>query len=110
MRFAFHFLSATFLAFSLGSGAAQAATTLNVYGPGGPAPAMKEAAKAFAAARNIEVNVTAGPTPQWVDKAKSDADLVYSGSENMMSAFANAMPGVFELPIRHGSAVLSQTM
>ena len=38
------------------------AGALHVYGPGGPAPAMKEAAATFAKARNIQVEVTAGPT------------------------------------------------
>lgn len=73
------------------------AATLNVYGPGGPAPAMKEAAQTFGAQRGIEVNVTAGPTPQWAAKAKQDADVVFSGAENMMSDFAKALPGAFDL-------------
>ena len=76
---------------------AWAAQTLNVYGPGGPAPAMKEAAKSFGAMHKVEVNVTAGPTPQWADKAKQDADVVFSGAENMMSDFAKALPGAFDL-------------
>lgn len=74
-----------------------AATTLNVYGPGGPAPAMKEAAQAFGAANQVTVNIVAGPTPQWADKAKGDADIVFSGAENMMSDFAKALPGAFDL-------------
>ena len=76
---------------------AWAAQTLNVYGPGGPAPAMKEAAKSFGAMHKVQVNVTAGPTPQWADKAKQDADVVFSGAENMMSDFAKALPGAFDL-------------
>lgn len=60
---------------------------INVYGPGGPAPAMHEAAKQFQKKTGIEVKVTAGPTPQWAEKAKIDADLIYSGSEAMMSDF-----------------------
>lgn len=76
---------------------AWATQTLNVYGPGGPAPAMKEAAKSFGAMHKVEVNVTAGPTPQWADKAKQDADVVFSGAENMMSDFAKALPGAFDL-------------
>ncbi len=51
--------------------------TLHVYGPGGPAPAMKEAAAAFEKQSGIKVEVTAGPTPQWIEKAKSDADIIY---------------------------------
>lgn len=85
------------LTFAMGVSAAQAAETLNVYGPGGPAPAMKEAAIAFSAARGISVNVTAGPTPQWANQAKADADVIFSGAENMMSDFSKVMPGVFDL-------------
>ena len=58
---------------------------ISVYGPGGPAPAMNEVAKQFEKETGIEVNISAGPTPQWADKAKLNADLFYSGSEAMMS-------------------------
>ena len=72
--------------------------TINVYGPGGPAPAMQEAAKAFGAAhRGVTVNVSAGPTGQWLEKAKQDADVIFSGAENMMTDFAKALPGAFDL-------------
>lgn len=77
------------------SGFAQDA--INVYGPGGPAPAMLEAARTFSATHNVQVNVTAGPTPQWVDKAKQDADVVFSGAENMFNDYAKALPGAFDL-------------
>ena len=40
---------ATYVLFTAASALAQG--TLHVYGPGGPAPAMQEAAKAFATAR-----------------------------------------------------------
>ena len=58
---------------------------------------MKEAAQVFSASHSVQVQVVAGPTPQWVDKAKTDAHVVFSGAENMMSDFAKAMPGVFDL-------------
>ena len=74
-----------------------AQTVINVYGPGGPAPAMQEAAKTFGAINNITVNVAAGPTPQWLDKARQDADVIFSGAENMFTDFAKALPGAFEL-------------
>lgn len=77
------------------SGFAQDA--IHVYGPGGPAPAMQKAAKTFSATHNVQVNVTAGPTPQWVDKAKQDADVVFSGAENMFNDYAKALPGAFDL-------------
>ena len=70
---------------------AQTSAGLRVYGPGGPAPAMKEAAKVFEQKTGTPVVVTAGPTPEWIEQAKSDADLVYSGSETMMTDFAQAM-------------------
>lgn len=69
------------------------AQVLNVYGPGGPAPAMKEAAKVYGARTGIQVRVTAGPTKEWIESAKKDADVVYSGAENMMTDFVKAMDG-----------------
>ena len=79
------------------AGPVHAQTALNVYGPGGPGPAMQEAAKAFGATNKVSVNVAAGPTPQWVEKAKQDADVIFSGAENMFTDFAKALPGAFEL-------------
>lgn len=70
---------------------AQTSAGLRVYGPGGPAPAMKEAAQVFEEKTGTPVVVTAGPTPEWIEQAKSDADLVFSGSETMMTDFAQAM-------------------
>lgn len=83
----------TFLACLFFSYSALAQETLFVYGPGGPAPAMKEAAAAFEKASGNKVQITAGPTPQWLDKAKSDADVIFSGSETMMTDFVAAMEG-----------------
>lgn len=73
--------------------AAPAAAQLRVYGPGGPAPAIKEAATAFQRQTGIEVAVTSGPTPDWIDRARQDADLIYSGSDMMMTDFVRQMPG-----------------
>lgn len=92
--------SRTLVAFALAVASAAsslAQDAIHVYGPGGPAPAMQEAAKSFGATHNVEVNVTAGPTPQWVDKARQDADVVFSGAENMFTDYAKALPGAFEL-------------
>jgi len=51
-----------FGAFTLTSaGGAVAQNVLHVYGPGGPAPAMKEAAAAFEKKGGVSVEVTAGP-------------------------------------------------
>nr|GEU29190.1 chemoreceptor McpA-like [Tanacetum cinerariifolium] len=67
------------VAVALTAGIACAQQPLLVYGPGGPAPAMKEAAAAFEHANGTKVTVTAGPTPSWIDHAKQDADIIYSG-------------------------------
>lgn len=60
---------------------------LHVYGPGGPLPAMKEAAAAFEKLRGVTVTVVGGPTPTWLDRGKRDADVVFSGAEHMMTDF-----------------------
>ena len=92
-------LAAAILAVALAPGVAAQVTpdprdTLHAYGPGGPLPAMKEAAATFGQKRGINVEVTAGPTPQWIDHAKVDADMIFSGSEVMMSDFITAMPDI----------------
>jgi len=73
--------------------ASPAASQVMVYGPGGPAPAMKEAAVAFERETGQRVVVTAGPTDQWLHRATTDADLVFSGAETMMTAFERAFAG-----------------
>ena len=82
-----HKLSHYFFALTLCVMNASSFAAIHVYGPGGPAPAMKEVAQQFQNQTGIEVKVTAGPTGQWADQAKLDADLIYSGSEAMMSDF-----------------------
>src|SRR3546814_11644628 len=72
------------------------ASTVRAYGPGGPAPAMKEAAAAFKARTGVNVVVMAGPTPQWIDAARGNADVMFSGAENMMPDFAKAMNGAYD--------------
>ena len=74
-------------------GAGRGDEVVRAYGPGGPAPAMKEAAEAFSRARGVRVEVTAGPTDRWIGQARQDADVVFSGSEYMMTDFVKAMEG-----------------
>jgi accessory colonization factor AcfC len=69
---------------------------LHVYGPGGPLPAMKEAAATFGREHHLQVVVTGGPTSQWLPGAKQDGDLIYSGSEDMMSDFVTSLQGVLD--------------
>lgn len=70
---------------------------LRAYGPGGPLPAMREAAKVFGANKRIVVEITAGPTPVWKDQGMKDADLIFSGSEYMMTDFVRKdLPGLID--------------
>ncbi len=80
--------------------ASTTAGTLQVYAPGGPAPAMKEAAEAFSKVHMIKVEVTAGPTPEWKEKANKDADVIFSGSESMMTNFIAALPDLDAASVR----------
>lgn len=66
------------------------AEDVHVYGPGGPLPVLKQAAAAFEKETGNKIVLTAGPTPSWLQRAKEDADLLFSGSETMMSDFAQA--------------------
>ena len=77
----------------LDAGSVTAQEVLHVYGPGGPAPAMREAASEFGRTTGIQVEVTAGPTAKWLAKAQADADLIYSGAEFMMTDLITAMEG-----------------
>jgi accessory colonization factor AcfC len=69
---------------------------LRVYGPGGPYPAMREAAAEFNRIANVRVEVIPGPTSKWLAQAKADADLVYSGAEFMMTDLMTVMVGTID--------------
>lgn len=66
---------------------ASLAKTLHAYGPGGPAPAMKEIAQSYERRTGTKVIITAGPTPKWIAQARTNGDIIFSGSENMMTDF-----------------------
>jgi len=67
------------------------AETLFVYGPGGPLPALKDAAASFERTSGVHVIVTGGPTAPWLAKARADADVVFSGAENMMTDYVKQL-------------------
>lgn len=68
-------------------------SSIHVYGPGGPFPAINEAAKVFGAAHDVHIEVTRGPTGKWLNRAKADADIIYSGAEFMLTDFIRALDG-----------------
>ncbi len=83
--------------FASPAAAAEEPVVLRAYGPGGPAPAMREAAKTFGETSGVKVEITAGPTPVWKEQAMKDADLIFSGSEYMMTDFARKdLPGLID--------------
>lgn len=73
--------------------AEQTPVSIHVYGPGGPAPAMKAAAELFEQRTVARASIMSGPLPKWEDAARLDADVFFSGSENMMTEFSTAFEG-----------------
>ncbi|MCU6602830.1 extracellular solute-binding protein [Peribacillus frigoritolerans] len=67
---------------------------VKVYGPGGPLGPIKELAEQFTKETGIKVEVTAGPENKWIDQAKQDADIIYGGSEYMLTQFMHDYPGI----------------
>ena len=66
---------------------AQPVAPIRVFGPGGPAPAMRAVAEAFRAAYGIPVEIIAGPTPGWAGRVPAEGDMIVSGAEYMMDDF-----------------------
>lgn len=62
-----------------------------VYGPGGPAPVLKELAGMFNKQSGKQITIIAGPTSAWMKDAKINADIIYSGSSTMMDTFSNIL-------------------
>ncbi len=61
--------------------------TLEVYGAGGPAPAIQAALGAFEARTGTKVALTTGPTGTWLNAAQQNGDIVFFGAEYAMDAF-----------------------
>lgn len=52
------------------------------------------AAAAFGKAEGVAVQVESGLLPAWKEQAAKDADMIFSGSEVMMSDFIEALPDI----------------
>jgi accessory colonization factor AcfC len=74
--------------------------TLHVYGPGGPLSAITECAKSFTAKTGIPVKVSGGPEPKWLAQAQQNADVIYGGSEYMLTQFIQMHPGMADATTR----------
>lgn len=77
-------------------GRTASASTLRVYGPGGPLGPMKELAERFSRERGLQVQVVAGPEAKWIAKAKTDADLIFGGADYMLTELAHKHPGLVD--------------
>ena len=85
--------------------------TIQVFGPGGPFEPINEAAKLFCKKTGIPVKVTKGPFKDWKDNAKTNADIIYSGSEFMMTNFIKDLEiireeSVYPLYFRHSGLIV----
>jgi len=60
---------------------------LKLYGPTSPSPAIQDAALAFGARHQVEIEVQGGPVEQWLNRAAVDADLIFASASFMMSQF-----------------------
>ena len=77
--------------FTAVAGANTREQVIKIYGPGGPYPVINEAAQKFGSEHHVHIEVIKGPSSRWMDRAKTDADLIYSGAEFMMTNFIRQM-------------------
>lgn len=73
-----------------------AANVVKVYGPGGPLGPIKELAEQFTNETGVKIEVTAGPEAKWIGEAEQDADIIYGGSEYMLTDFILNHPGMID--------------
>lgn len=69
---------------------------IHVYGPGGPLGPMKELAERFSKQYKLKVEVTAGPEANWINQAKTDADVFFGGSEYMLQEMVSKYPELLD--------------
>lgn len=63
---------------------------INIYGPGGPHTALIEAAKLYKMETGVTVNVIYGPQAKWWKEGMKKADIMFSASDNQITAFIEA--------------------
>ena len=69
---------------------AAAQGVLHVYGPPGPSPAIEQAALLFGSRNAIRVEVVSGPVGEWIDRAKLNADLIFTDAAFAMTDLLRA--------------------
>ncbi|RTL49312.1 MAG: hypothetical protein EKK39_11265 [Sphingobacteriales bacterium] len=73
---------------------AQTNDTLMIYGPGGPAAAMKECAGLYTQKYSTPIKIIAGPEGKWINDAYKNADIIFGGAEYMLTQFDKNHPGL----------------
>lgn len=68
---------------------------INMYGPGGPHTALKEAASLYQKQTGIKVNVNYGPQASWNNSVKKDADIIFGSSEQSALAIIRDHSEIF---------------
>jgi len=89
MKFIFIFLS-VFLSTNLFA-AESPKETLKIFGTEGPRPALREAADAFAAANNVNIEIDGTHVEKWKSAALKESDIIYSSSENLMDTYNDTL-------------------
>ncbi len=69
---------------------------LHLYGPGGPLGPMQECGQAFSKKTGIDLQITTGTPPQWIEHAQQNGDLIFEGAEYMLNDFMRAYPGMID--------------
>lgn len=65
---------------------------VRLYGPGGPHPALIKAAASFEKKTGQRVEVIYGPESKWSKEAQQRADIIFSASEQSMTAYLENYP------------------
>ncbi|MGL4687872.1 MAG: substrate-binding domain-containing protein [Fusobacteriaceae bacterium] len=73
---------------------------VNIYGPGGPAPVIKEISNKISEKESINIKTEAGPLDNWKEKAIENADIIIGGSEFMMNQFIDNLKNIEEKTIQ----------
>jgi accessory colonization factor AcfC len=69
---------------------------LKLYVPGGVDGVVKECADMFAKTSGVRVEVTTGQESKWIGQARQESDLIFGGTESIMSDLISKYPGLID--------------
>lgn len=67
---------------------------INIYGPGGPGPAINEIVEVIKKEKNYDINLKIGFLDMWMSEAEKNGDIIISGSQYMMNNFAEKLQNI----------------